>query len=190
MATTGTGVAAKIAVDSASVSLQLSGTNTHQITPSIEDVAGTEQATSTVLTLTAAANASGGTTVYTGTITGGGSNALVGKKVTIAGFATGANNGNFEVTASSTTTLTVSNIAGVAETHAGTATIDDVNPFKYVSRNAAFATVSASGLITGVAVGSAIIEVSYPTFDNSAGTAVDGSYAQKVYAEILVTVTP
>lgn len=190
MATTGISVAAKLAVDSNAVALSLSGVNTHQITPAVQDVAGTEQATATVFTLTAAATASGGTTVYTGTITGGGSNAFVGKKVTIAGFVTGANNGIFEVTASSATTLTVSNTAGVAETHAGTATVDDVNPFTYISRNPSFATVSASGLITGVAKGASVIEVSYPVFDNTSGTGPDGTYVQKLYAEINVTVKP
>jgi hypothetical protein len=74
------------------------------------------------LTLTAAAAASGGTTVYTGTITGGAANAFAGLNFTIAGFVTAANNGVFKATASSATTLTLANTAGVAETHAGTAT--------------------------------------------------------------------
>jgi len=74
------------------------------------------------LTLTAAAAASGGTTAYTGTITGGGSNAFKGLTFVIAGFTTAANNGTFVATASSTTTLTLANTAGAAETHAGTAT--------------------------------------------------------------------
>lgn len=76
----------------------------------------------TALTLTAAANASSGTTQYTGTITGGTANALVGATFTIAGFTTPANNGTWVCTASSATTLTLANAAGVAETHAGTAT--------------------------------------------------------------------
>jgi hypothetical protein len=74
------------------------------------------------LTLTAAAAASGGTTVYTGTITGGAANALVGTNFTVAGFVTAANNGTFIAVASTATTLTLANTAGVAETHAGTAT--------------------------------------------------------------------
>lgn len=74
------------------------------------------------LTLTAAAGASGGTTAYTGTITGGAANAFAGLNFTIAGFVTAANNGVFKATASSATILTLSNTAGVAETHAGTAT--------------------------------------------------------------------
>lgn len=77
----------------------------------------------TALTLSAAAAAaSGGTTQYTGTITGGTANALVGATFTIAGFTNAANNGTWVCTASSATTLTLANAAGVAETHAGTAT--------------------------------------------------------------------
>lgn len=72
------------------------------------------------LTLSAAANVSGGNTVYTGTITGGGSNAFAGASVTIAGFTNGVNNGSFTVVASTTTTITVNNASGVSETHAGT----------------------------------------------------------------------
>lgn len=71
------------------------------------------------LTLSAAADASGGNTVYTGTITGGGSNAYNGALVTITGFATGVNNGNFTVVASTTTTITVNNASGVNESHVG-----------------------------------------------------------------------
>lgn len=88
-------------------------------------VAGLAQNIVTVpgaLTLTAAAGASGGTTVYTGTITGGAANALVGTNFTVAGFVTAANNGTWIAVASTATTLTLANAAGVAETHAGTAT--------------------------------------------------------------------
>ena len=73
-------------------------------------------------TLTSVANAAGGTTVYTGTITGGAANAYVGVVFTIAGFTTAADNGTFTCTASTATTLTLNNAAGVAQTHAATAT--------------------------------------------------------------------
>lgn len=72
------------------------------------------------LVLTQAA-ISGTTVTYTGTITGGGSNAYVGATATIAGFVNAGNNGAFVVTASTTTTLVVTNAGGVNETHAGTA---------------------------------------------------------------------
>jgi len=78
--------------------------------------------TTVALALTKAANAFGGTTVYTGTITGGGGNAYVGDTVVVTGFTTAADNGTFTCTASSTTTITLNNNAGVAQTHAGTAT--------------------------------------------------------------------
>lgn len=74
------------------------------------------------LTLSAVASSSGGTAVYTGTITGGGSNAFAGLTFVVAGFTTAANNGTFKATASSTTTLTLANANAAAETHAGTAT--------------------------------------------------------------------
>jgi hypothetical protein len=73
-------------------------------------------------TLTAAANASGGTTVYTGTITNGATptNAWQGYYFTTSGFTNGANNGTFLCTASTATNITLANASGVAETHAGT----------------------------------------------------------------------
>lgn len=77
----------------------------------------------TFLALTSVANASGGSTVYTGTITGGGSNAFAGLRVVISGFglSSGVNNGTFYCTASTATTLTLSNASGVAETKNGQA---------------------------------------------------------------------
>jgi hypothetical protein len=74
-------------------------------------------------TLTAAANASGGTTVYTGTITNGATptNAYQGMYFNVTGFANGGNNGGpWLCTASTTTTITLQNAGGVSETHAGT----------------------------------------------------------------------
>lgn len=70
--------------------------------------------------LTAAANASGGNTVYTGTLTGGASNAFATRYFTVAGFTNSANNGTYVCTASSATTITLANASGIAETHAGT----------------------------------------------------------------------
>src|SRR5271163_328251 len=148
-ATTGLGVAAKIVVQGNelplsskvgynNVTLSLTGSNgyptTFQMNPNIEDVAGNEIAPGTafsltsvaastpgVLTLTAAALATGGTTVYTGTITGGGTNNFVGYDFTVAGFDLAANNGTFTCVANTTTTLTLSNANGVLDTHAATA---------------------------------------------------------------------
>lgn len=88
---------------------------------------------SLVLTLTAAANASGGNTVYTGTITGGSASDFLGATFTVAGFTTSANNGSFVCVSSTTTTLTLANTAGVSETHAGTATVTPQDYVKAVS---------------------------------------------------------
>jgi Putative phage tail protein/PA14 domain len=78
--------------------------------------------------LTAAANASGGNTVYTGTITGGtspytsgASNAYIGFMFVVNTFTNAANNGTFLCIASTATTITLVNALGVAETHAATA---------------------------------------------------------------------
>jgi hypothetical protein len=73
------------------------------------------------LTLTSVGNASGTSTIYTGTITGGAANAFVGYTFLIAGFTNTPNNGAFVCTASSATTLTLTNAGGIAETHAATA---------------------------------------------------------------------
>ena len=72
--------------------------------------------------MSAAANASGGTTVYTGTLSNFAAQQLVGAIFVVAGFVNGANNGTFTCTAFSASSLTLSNAGGVAETHAGTAT--------------------------------------------------------------------
>jgi hypothetical protein len=72
----------------------------------------------TTATLTAAANASGGNTTYTGTFA---PVFLANYNAVIAGFTTSANNGTFKVISCSSTQLVVANPSGVAETHAGTA---------------------------------------------------------------------
>ncbi len=74
------------------------------------------------LVLTSVAASSGGSAVYTGTITGGTTPNFVGETFVIAGFVNAANNGTFVCSACSTTTLTLSNPSAIAETHAGTAT--------------------------------------------------------------------
>lgn len=133
-------------------------------------------------------------TVYTGTITGGGSNAFKGFDFTVAGFTNAVNNGTFTALASNTTTLTLANVAGVAETHAGTAVQDESTALTYVSYSAAAATVSATGLLTAVAEGVSVVEISYPTFNNTVGNVVssgnimNGLPINKIYAEVNVYV--
>jgi arabinogalactan endo-1,4-beta-galactosidase len=53
--------------------------------------------------------------VYTGTYTGGASNAFAGLIFTVTGFTNAANNGVFYASASTATTLTLSNANAVAE---------------------------------------------------------------------------
>jgi uncharacterized repeat protein (TIGR01451 family) len=74
--------------------------------------------------LTSVANAAAGDTVYTGTFTGGAGNTLAGYIFVVDGFATSANNGRFISTASTATTLTLNNAAGVAQTGTATANLD------------------------------------------------------------------
>lgn len=149
-----------------------------------------------------------GTAVYTGTVTGGGSNAFAGLTFVVAGFVTHtSNNGTFIATASSATTLTLENAAAVSETHAATASTQEVeggNLLTYVSYGfktltgntyqpsgtaTAVATVSATGLVTAVAQGETTVETSYPTFNNtigdvvSSGNIMNGLPINKVYAE-------
>ena len=162
----------------------------------------------------ATATSTVGTAVYTGTITGGGSNAFAGVTFDVAGFVTNPqNNGSFICTASSTTTLTLQNNAAVTETHAATATSEELtNSLTYVAYgfksstpntylpsgtpNAhAVCTVSATGLISaGTVEGGSVVEVSYPTFNNSIGNVVssgnimNGLPIAKIYASVNVTV--
>lgn len=76
---------------------------------------------STTLSLTSVATASGGNTVYTGSIIGGASDAFVGLVFIISGFGNSVNNGTFTCTGSSLTQLTLNNVDGFVETNAGTA---------------------------------------------------------------------
>ena len=160
----------------------------------------------------ATASAVEGTAVYTGTITGGGSNALAGQGFTVAGFVTNpTNNGTFIATASTTSTLTLANPDAIAETHAATATSEEsgtnqltyvVYPSKTLTGNTyqpsgtstPIATISSKGLLTAVAEGRAEAEVSFPTFNNSVGDIVssgnpmNGLPINKIYSSINVKV--
>lgn len=80
--------------------------------------------TTGTLTLTSVANASGSTTVYSGTITGGASNAFAGMQFTVGGFTNNQNNGTYTASASTATTLTLLNSQGTAETTAASTRSD------------------------------------------------------------------
>ena len=66
-----------------------------------------------------------GTTVYTGTITGGAANAYKGLTAVVEGFTGANNNGAFIVLGSDSTTLTLANAAGTSASHAATITIQE-----------------------------------------------------------------
>jgi hypothetical protein len=70
-------------------------------------------------TLTAAGNASGGNTAYTGTFDT--TKFPANDYVAVWGFTNAGNNGSFKIVSVTGTTLTVANTGGVAETHAGSA---------------------------------------------------------------------
>jgi hypothetical protein len=79
--------------------------------------------TSQSFTITSVDNHSGGNTVYHGTITGGASNAYANWYFTVSGCDdTAHNDGTFFCNASTATTITLVNNAGVAETSGGTPT--------------------------------------------------------------------
>ncbi len=71
--------------------------------------------------LTSVSATSGGNTVYSGTLTGGGSNAFAGLQALVIGFSAsgGVNNGQYTVVASGTSSITLANSHGVSETSAG-----------------------------------------------------------------------
>lgn len=149
--------------------------------------------------------------VYTGTFTGGGSNAFADLDFVVAGFVTNpSNNGTFFATASSATTVTLANPGAIAETHAATATAEELTALTYVEYGAstnsggtthpvnggkvAILTVSAAGLLTAVAEGESYVEASFPSFNQSgttivsAGNIMNGLPNNKVYSLINVKV--
>jgi hypothetical protein len=99
-------------------------------------------------TFTSVANASAGTTVYTGTIQNGANNGAVGLSFIVTGFVNGANNGTFQATASTATTLTLNNAGGVAETHAGAGVVASLFTLTSVANHSGSATVY-TGTIPG-----------------------------------------
>ena len=77
-----------------------------------------------VFNLTSVGNASAGLTIYSGSFAP--TAPSIGMFVTVAGFTNGVNNGRFLVQASSSSTITLYNASGVAETNAATSTTDNM----------------------------------------------------------------
>ncbi len=77
----------------------------------------TAQLNPTLFSITAAGNASSGSTSYTTNVGGWGTNALAGKSISIGGFSgASADNGTFTIQANTATSITVNNANGVANT--------------------------------------------------------------------------
>ncbi|HEX8817581.1 MAG TPA: hypothetical protein VF753_18970 [Terriglobales bacterium] len=147
----------------------------------------------TSFALTASANASGGSTVYTGTITNGASSKFAGDTFIIAGFDNSANNGTFLCTASTSTTLTCNNAGGVSDTHAATANpIPDMHFCPTNGNNASgcqslyIASCAPNGG-TGAACASNTTATSYTLGFNwtltQAGITATGTYPYVLYLE-------
>jgi hypothetical protein len=126
------------------------------------------------LALTSAGNTSGGTTVYSGTITGGAGNALAGQQFVVVGFDNGANNGTFTATASSANSLTLSNSSGVSDTHTASATA--------VTSGAIFNGLIVPVLSTGLGIGQFEVDVSAPN-----GYATQSGIATTTIGNIIYT---
>lgn len=143
---------------------------------------------SAALVLASVDSSIGSTAVYHGTITGGGSNALVGYYFTVAGFTTPANNGFFICTASTTGLLTLANAAAVAETDAATATdyvvtITAANNFQ-VGDSITFAGLTTATFLNGqtaavVIAGAATFTVSDPTKHGTSASHSDTGTASR-----------
>ena len=165
--------------------------NEYQTEIDITDASGNVLADlSLVLTgATAGTGANAGTTSYAGTITGGGTNNFAGLVFQVTGDTVNPeNNGYFVCISNTTIALVLANANGVTDSFSGHAKSEAYNTPVYLSRNPSVATVSSSGLITAVAVGHTVIEVSYPVFNNTLGTAPDTSYQEKCYLELNVKV--
>lgn len=101
------------------------------------------------LTLTAASEAVGGNAIYTGTITGGASDALVGQVFAITGFLDPNNNGTYLCVHSTANVLILSNPDATSETHAGTATSSASNTTYFGTISEEFVEEGASNGLAG-----------------------------------------
>lgn len=158
----------------------VTGTNA---APVYTSIATSGTITITALALTSVAASSGGTAVYTGTITSGGSNAFAGRFFRVLGFTNAVNNGTFVATASSTTTLTLVNTAAVAETASATATGDNLYGLKVnlLGDNGSgqilgnyFSFVTGTTPPTALTASAVISNVNFNTGNASLGGAVAG----------------
>lgn len=170
--------------------LDLSVSNTHGLQSTYATEIEIRDASGNVLedvslTLTGATKNADGTTTYAGTFSSGGTNNYQNLLFLVAGDAVDlGNNGYFYCISNTTTQLILANPNGVTHSFSGTAKTGSYGTPVYLSKNPSVATVNGSGVITAVAIGNTVIEISYPFCNNTLGTAPDGSYQEKIYLEI------
>jgi len=147
--------------------------------------------------LSAAGNASGGSTTYTGTISlpgssiTGASNALVGATMSISGFSSSGNNFGGVVSASTATTFTVPNASGVAESHSATGQINLPSNIRKVNTSGNISTYCGTG-VNGYAgdggpATSANIKQVYSLFCDSSGNLYLNDYQNNRIRQINVS---
>jgi hypothetical protein len=117
-------------------------------------ISGTLTGTNTITSVAAASGTAGpggsATSVYTGTFTNGGNNAYAGLIFILTGGTTAANNGVFLCIASSTTTITLVNIAGAAQSTGTLPTVSTtVYPSTFVNANWIALTTDATAAAAG-----------------------------------------
>lgn len=109
------------------------------------------------LTLSAAANASGGTTTYTGTIPNGtvSPSPYLNQNIPVVGFTNAANNGTFQCVSSTASQIVLANPSGVAESHAATATTQAISDttlhFEFLQNFGAGNNLQGTVVNTGIA---------------------------------------
>jgi hypothetical protein len=124
----------------------------------------TGSVTPATFTISAVTTSAGGVATYAIT-SGGSANAWYGYKFTVAGM-TGANNGVYYCTASTSTTLVLNNPYAIAETHAGTA----------ISTNAAPVCLFQAGQPQGPYISGPVSAYIWAAAHNSSGTTGVGTW--------------
>jgi hypothetical protein len=125
---------------------------------------------------------SGTTATITGTFANGGSNALAGLSIVLAGFVNSGNNVTATITASTTTTLTATIATGVNETHAATGTLNTApasdtlhfQPYNYEIWKSNGSNTAALPIYVRLVYTSSST-VSIPAIHLSIGTGIDAS---------------
>jgi hypothetical protein len=118
----------------------------------------------TGFSLSAAAAASGGNTVYTGTFS---PTISVGATVTVAGFTNPTNNGTFTVQACTPTQLTLNNPSGVGEITAATAQITPAFPLSAAAAASGGNTVYTGTFSPTISVGATVTVTGFTNATNN-----------------------